>query len=265
MVDLGGGPETLFDSTDQHAPLVDANRGRLRRHRRDGVEIAGFEIDAGDNALDFKAPATGAGAAFHDNMVMTSVGAATWPTPWPARASSAWSTTTSVERPGRRRRRSGGHPRPGRRRQHLHHRRHQRRSERRRDARHLDLRQYGVAATPAITASPWRTYCSTPTRAPSPSTRSLRPAHHRGHHGQPGAAATASPWIRCAATSTWARSTVYAGTAGGLTDLAFSVTGDGTFNAGAGTGFQLTTTGGTVHAVDGPALRSSTSICRTWS
>ncbi len=72
VVDLGGGPETLFDSTE----LV-TDRPRLETTVDDvfevtdvtGVEIAGFELDSGAVGLDVTATAAPAGVSFHDNTV----------------------------------------------------------------------------------------------------------------------------------------------------------------------------------------------------
>ncbi len=47
---------------------------------------------------------------------------------------------------------------------------------------------------------------------------------------------------------------VWAGTAGGLDEPALEVGGNGLFNAAAGTGFQMTTNAGTIDTIDGPAI-----------
>ena len=255
VVDLGSGPETLFDSTTNTPPLVDAPGDAFTVSDVTGVEIAGFEIDAGDNALDFKAPATGAGAAFHDNTVTTSVGAAILANPVAGVSQlsvvdndiASSDQGVDVDAP----------------------------------VATLDLVVDGNTFTTDDTSVDLN---GAETRVTSICGNTV--SGDSGNHGialenvlldaDPGT--VAFDQVTCAQPTTvgtmgnpvprhgitldtvrgdldLGQVTVYAGTAGGLTDLAFSVTGDGTFNAGAGTGFQLTTTGGTVHAVDGPALR----------
>jgi len=67
VVDLGSGPETLFDSVANERPVVEAPVDAFTVTDVAGVEIAGFEIDAGDNAVQVTATAGTVGLNLHDN------------------------------------------------------------------------------------------------------------------------------------------------------------------------------------------------------
>ena len=72
VVDLGGGPETLFTGNPANQPLVEnqaAGGDAVQVTDVTGVEVAGFELAAAGNALQVTSVASPAGVDFHDNEI----------------------------------------------------------------------------------------------------------------------------------------------------------------------------------------------------